>query len=67
MLKRAKNIKNLRFAHTAKPRFMIYHISPISSAPACPFQGNALHPPTQCIECVNAPHCIGYRTALHRL
>ena len=24
--------------------------------PYCPFQGNALHPPTHCIECVNAMH-----------
>jgi hypothetical protein len=64
MLKRAKSTKIMRFADIAKRWFMIYHISQISSPPACPFQGNALHPPTQCIASANAPHCIGYRTAV---
>ena len=64
MLKRAKNIKNLRFAHTAKPRFMIYHIESISRPPACPFQRTALHLPTHCIASAIALHCIGYRTAV---
>ena len=58
MLKRAKNIKNLRFADIAKRRFMIYHIESISRPPACPFQRTALHLPTHCIASAIAPRCV---------